>query len=114
MAEKPPYTDEQIEALALYVEARKRQWHYARHVLLVLAMMVAAWFVVRSVTHNMPQPTLIPPWTFTAVSVLAGIVALLGLGIFAWAVARTRAILHATGLPAELITGLDRYPSRKF
>jgi hypothetical protein len=112
--DKNSFTEPQWEAIALYVEARRRQRQFYRTAILAALIVCFGAFLARSIIDGGAEPFAGFHWLQTAALVFLLIVFSVGAGLFHWAVVTCRTGLLQSGVWSELISEFEKYPSRKF
>jgi hypothetical protein len=112
--DKNSFTEPQWEAIALYVEARRRQRQFYRTAIPGALIACFGAFLARSIIDGGVEPFAGFHWLQIAALVLLLIVFSVGAGLFHWAVVTCRTGLRQAGVSSALISEFEKYPSRKF
>lgn len=111
--DKSSFTKAQWEAIAVYVEARKRKRRFYVKAGAAAVLGCSAALMSRSMMDGMPDVPAYLQWVQVALPIALLIVLAIGAAAVHGAVAASRTGLIRSGVPKELVADFEKYPTSK-
>jgi len=108
------YTKQQWEAIALYVEARKRRRRFSFQAGAAAFFGCGSVLITSSLMQTGAEHSSALQWTQTVAPIILLVVLCLGAFAFQREVASGRKAMLAAGLTMQFVSDFERYPTSKF
>lgn len=112
--DKGSFTKQQWEAIALYVDARKRRRRFLLQAGAAAVFGCGSALITRSLMQAEADLSVALQWTQTVLPIVLLIVLCLGALVFQRAVASGRKAMLTAGLTMQFVADFEKYPTSKF